>query len=96
MFNASTPFDFAGNTTTFASNTIKVNVRIQRWPFKSLGNSLSISIDSNSEEDQRNSNCVDSFSSVDGLKWITVTIGRVTLYPVKKKKDRKREKEEVK
>lgn len=38
----STPITFANKTTNYAANTIKLQVEVRNWPFKSLQNSLSL------------------------------------------------------
>jgi hypothetical protein len=76
---------FAGNTTTFAANTIKINLVVQNWPFYALANFLSIVMDANVTTSNMNpDNCgnlpVVSQSDVGNLRWITVDVAGVTLY----------------
>jgi hypothetical protein len=79
MFNASTPIDFAGNTTIYASNTIKINVIVQRWPFYALTNSLAVIFNSTKNLQK---NCAKEFVDDNGnLRWVTVSLGDLSLYP---------------
>eukprot|EP00026_Physarum_polycephalum_P002699 Phypoly_transcript_02707.p1 GENE.Phypoly_transcript_02707~~Phypoly_transcript_02707.p1 ORF type:complete len:863 (+),score=100.25 Phypoly_transcript_02707:263-2590(+) len=75
-----TTLTFAGNTTTFGPNTLKINVKIENWPFLALPNSLAIVLDSNAKN-QENGGCVNSHSSDSGnLLWILVVVGKESLY----------------
>eukprot|EP00026_Physarum_polycephalum_P001796 Phypoly_transcript_01799.p1 GENE.Phypoly_transcript_01799~~Phypoly_transcript_01799.p1 ORF type:complete len:509 (+),score=43.80 Phypoly_transcript_01799:1579-3105(+) len=78
IFNASTPIDFAGNTTVYAQNTIKINVIVQSWPFYALANSLAVIFNSTKSEQK---NCAKDFVDDSGnLRWVAVSLGDLSLY----------------
>jgi hypothetical protein len=81
QFEQTTPFEFAGSSTTFSPNTLKISVTILNWPFLSLSNSLSLSIDSKSEGNNQEENCAKSQSTTESLQWIMVIVNDVALYP---------------
>jgi hypothetical protein len=74
----STPYEFAGTTTTFAQHTLKFTIQIQHWPFLALSNTLSVVFDAN-VLDQKASICPDTSNN---LRWVLVVVDNVSLYPL--------------
>jgi hypothetical protein len=71
-----TPYEFAGTTTTFAQHTLKLNIQIQRWPFLSLSNTLAVLFDAKAA----NPNPVVCSDPSESLRWILVDVNSVSLY----------------
>jgi len=72
-----TSIDFAGITTVYPANTIKLSVNIQGWRFTNLKNSLEIIIDAQAGQGQ---GCVNSQSTSSSLLWFMIYVGKISLY----------------
>lgn len=81
QFAEQTQLEFAGTTTSFAPNTLKISIEISRWPFLALANSLAIVLDSSGTTNTQNG-CTKSQVNDNGdLQWILVVMGELSLYP---------------
>jgi len=75
-FTTSSSILFANTALALAANTLKLNVKIQNWPFSSSNNSLAVVLERPSSSDQ-----IDSSSDVNGnLEWFTVTFNGTSLF----------------
>lgn len=73
-----TKVDFAGTTTTYTANTLKIAVYVQNWPFFSLANSLHIVMDTDNKE---KSTCYNEKRNEGGsVQWVMIVIDDVALY----------------
>lgn len=78
----STPITFANEITEFKKDTIKVQVKVLSWPFRSLQNSLQLvfetQYDNNVDPD-----CAETSSSQDSngnLNWFSINVEGFELY----------------
>lgn len=79
QFGEITTLNFAGTTSTFTPDTIKLSVTIRNWPFASLSNSLSIVMEAT--ESQQNNLCVnENEDSNNSLRWVMIVVDDVALY----------------
>ncbi len=82
-FTKQTIFHFANETLALPSNTIKLNLNIQDWPFRSLQNNLAITY--NSVGSNQQPPCVSSQLDASGsLRWFIFTFSGVEMYLNKK------------
>lgn len=75
----STEVEFAGTTTLYSQNTVKMNAIIHNWPFYSLSNSLSLVMQSGSPNNDDDI-CVSQELDNDRLRWFMITVGEISLY----------------
>ncbi len=72
---------FANVTTTYPQHTVKLGMRIENWPFRSLRNNLAIVLETNASADATKCQRVRSISDETGnLKWFTVNVEGVSMY----------------
>lgn len=80
-FSESTVYEFAGTTTTFSANTIKLAINVKNWPFYSLSNQLEIVFESNEKQNSGGDACFQNESDEQGnLRWLMVIINSTSLY----------------
>lgn len=79
---AETQMEFAGVSTKYKSNNVKLAISISNWPFYMLSNTLVISLDSVYTQSSDSSNeCVNKQENEDeNLRWFLATIDSVSLY----------------
>jgi hypothetical protein len=79
-----TNISFAGTTTTYASNTLKLAIHIENWPFAALANSLVVVIAVTGFLPSligKCNNASENGSDEQGsLRWFTIQSGAYTLY----------------
>ncbi len=81
-FSNSTTVLFANSSTNIAANSLKLNVRIQNWPFMSIDNSLVLVFNASSPNNPTSScNINPGEDSSGSLQWSVVVINGVSLYP---------------
>jgi hypothetical protein len=84
LFLQPTNISFAGASTTYASNTLKLTIRIEDWPFAALTNSLVVSIAvigfSLSLVGKCNNTSENGSNEQGSLRWFTIQSGAYTLY----------------
>jgi len=80
LFSVTTNVTFAGETTAFAPNTIKLSITIQNWPFSSLEHSLAFILRSDTKEETSKCNVDSGTDSSGNLQWVTVTINSTSMY----------------
>lgn len=78
--------EFAKINTTFQPHSIKIGVRVNTWPFRSLSNSLHVVFADNAKMNTGNINpaCVNVNDNTDesgSLRWLMVVMYNVSLYP---------------
>eukprot|EP00026_Physarum_polycephalum_P002084 Phypoly_transcript_02088.p1 GENE.Phypoly_transcript_02088~~Phypoly_transcript_02088.p1 ORF type:complete len:970 (+),score=100.19 Phypoly_transcript_02088:343-2910(+) len=72
-----TSYTFFSKTQTYSANTVKMNLKISGWPFRSLSNSLEAVIASAGAGEKGN---VCSHSRGPSVLWTTLSINGVSLY----------------
>jgi hypothetical protein len=85
LFLQSTNISFAGTTTTYASNTLKIAIHIENWPFTTLNNSLVVTIDVSQMSPLVLSECNNgiqnkSDNKQNSLWWFAIQSSSYTLY----------------
>lgn len=77
-----TIFNFANTTTSFPAQTVKFNLNVQRWPFYSISNFLSINLDAKSNNQVEDDNvCVnDKKDEKENVKWFMLSVDGISLY----------------
>ncbi len=73
---------FANKTSIIPENTVKLNIQIQNWPFKSLQNELVLELRTHDSKSTSQNDCnSDSATSQSGnLLWTTSISGNTALY----------------
>lgn len=79
MEEEATTIQFADTTSIYQKHSIKISVKVQNWPFRSLRNVLSIDMESLSSNSD--SSVCNSESSDENLRWILLSVGEYSLYP---------------
>eukprot|EP00026_Physarum_polycephalum_P000466 Phypoly_transcript_00467.p1 GENE.Phypoly_transcript_00467~~Phypoly_transcript_00467.p1 ORF type:complete len:1577 (+),score=152.41 Phypoly_transcript_00467:25-4731(+) len=80
-FNSATTTIFANKTTSLAANTLKVNVNVKNWPFRSAQNYLAVILDAASAQQTTQACNLDSNTNSNGsLTWYVLTINGVAMY----------------
>lgn len=80
-FKTATPVYFANTTTHYAANSVKLNMIIENWPFKSIQSSLALILDSQNNQ-QHAQPCIQSGEDINGnLAWFQITVNGVALNP---------------
>lgn len=76
--------DFANKTSVFAPNTLKLTMKVEGWPFKSLQNSLAIVLDAASNEYNTQACNINSQTDSGGsLAWYVLNFCGVSMYLLK-------------
>lgn len=68
---------FANVTQNFGANMLKIAVSIKNWPFKSLTDTLHVTLDSRA---QKAVQCQNSLQESGSVQWFTIVVDNVTLY----------------
>jgi hypothetical protein len=80
IFKQSSTIEFAGTSTTYAANSMKISITVQSWPFYALSNSLAIVMDAGFSNAGKT--CINYYADQNtNLKWYTIAVGDVVLYP---------------
>ncbi len=77
-----TTIHFANTITDYTAHTLKFNMKVKNWPFRSLQSSLAIVLDTQAQTQSENP-CETTQSATDetgNLKWITISLNGVTVY----------------
>lgn len=73
---------FANQTIALSGDTLKMNIKIGNWPFKSIQNSLVFVLDTRTNTQTQS--CINTGENTDGsLQWVLVSIGGVQMYQTK-------------
>ncbi len=75
LYKQQTEVTFANETITFAANTVKLNAKVNNWPFTSTSNMLQISFNFSFP---LNFDALDQNGSV---VWLQINAGGIELYP---------------
>jgi hypothetical protein len=89
-FGQDTPINFANQTTTYTTNSIKLSVQVQNWPFRALSNSLVLEFttetNGGTNGNEINPKCIQVDSSTDSnsnLNWLLINVDGVIMYLTK-------------
>eukprot|EP00026_Physarum_polycephalum_P000327 Phypoly_transcript_00327.p1 GENE.Phypoly_transcript_00327~~Phypoly_transcript_00327.p1 ORF type:complete len:1631 (+),score=195.10 Phypoly_transcript_00327:260-5152(+) len=78
---SSTPYTFAGTTTTYPAHTIKLNINVQNWPFLALANSLKVIFDAkNANSNSKSTTCTNDEDNTGNLQWLLLVVDQTSLY----------------
>jgi len=80
LFSATTNVTFAGDTTAFAPNTIKLSITVVNWPFRSVQNSLAFILGSDTKQQTSKCNVDSGTDSSGNLQWFTITLNSTSMY----------------
>lgn len=76
----STDYEFYDETMTFEANTLKVNFRVENWPFTSQSNTLDVEMD-NEIDGNEMADCVQSSEDGGGsLQWLQISLNGAAAY----------------
>ncbi len=80
-FKTAASVSFANTTKQYAANSVKLNMIIENWPFKSIQNSLALILDSQNTQKHTQS-CIQSGKDISGnLVWFQITVNGVAMNP---------------
>ncbi len=76
---------FAGKATSFPPNTLKINFKVQGWPFKSLQNSMAMIMDAHynvpTTHTEAPKTCYKASTDDSGnLKWFLMNVDDTEMY----------------
>ena len=88
QFTKDSLFTFAGASTTYSANSLKLNLNLSNWPFKSIFNTLKIEMETavvtqnDTSSDACHNGPVTSYDSDSGnsLQWIKINQNGVAVY----------------
>lgn len=75
-----TNITFAGTTTSYAKNSLKLSVEIGAWPFRGYQNSLILIFTTGAQTTGAGCQQVNSFSGEGSLQWFSINIEGTTMY----------------